>query len=698
MPDDVYGKYRLVKRIASGGMAEVFKAVAVGEAGFEKPVAIKRLHRHMSEDGDLVAMLQDEARLCSRLNHGNICQVLDLGRVADTYYIAMEFVDGKDLFHILRTASRRERPLPLAAALHIACEMLAGLDYAHRKRDPEGRLLHIIHRDISPQNVLVTWDGEVKIIDFGIAKARTSTHRTQAGVIKGKFRYMSPEQARGEPIDHRTDIFAAAVVLYEMISGQPHSVNATDREILIKIQTGQFDRLRSLVPDLAPELEELVHRALTVNPDHRYASARSFRKALLTYTRQAGLTFAKDDLADYVRWLFEEEQAAPTLDPGPPPRPAPAATPQGAFDGPEADPFSVRARLPVAPIQPTPTIAIGPETTPQPTPRRGRRASRQKPTIALDTPRAKAAGRRPPPPDVYDSPPDPTARVTPPRPAPDEAPAAARPRHPQAPAPSAPKPAKAKGSQRAAHKRLGALFGALLRAMLGLALLAALGVGGYEVYRVLGPRFGLVGGAAKTSPGATRRRRRVDRQVKASFTFDSRPRGARIFLNGQDIEQKTPAKLQLTVPSRLLVELRHRRFKTPWKRILPVANGDQVVLIADLRNPPSTPGAPRRRSRWRPRTRWGRAPRRPRTENRKRSDPNALVPDIADEAKLYVTCDAKGARVLINGIDRGTTPLSKRVRPTTFTVQVRTGSRRSDKRAVTLKPGEIRRMHFQLGP
>jgi serine/threonine protein kinase len=303
---EVYGKYRLIERIAIGGMAEVYKAMAMGEAGFEKPVAIKRLHRQFGEDADLVGMLQDEARLCSQLNHGNICQVLDLGRVGDTYYIAMEYVNGKDLFNLLRKAARIQRKLPLPGALFIACEMLAGLDYAHRKRGRDGQLLHIIHRDISPQNVLITYDGEVKIIDFGIAKARTSTHRTQAGVIKGKFRYMSPEQARGEPIDHRTDIFATGVVLYEMITGKPHAAGATDREILIKIQRGRFDRLSQLVLGLPAELEKIAHRALTLSPEERWSSARSMRKALLNFMRTNGLTFTRDDLAEYVRALFTD--------------------------------------------------------------------------------------------------------------------------------------------------------------------------------------------------------------------------------------------------------------------------------------------------------------------------------------------------------------------------------------------------------
>ncbi len=700
---EVYGKYRLVERIASGGMAEVFKAIAVGAAGFEKPVAIKRLHRRMSEDADLVGMLQDEARLCSKLNHGNICQVLDLGHVQDTYYIAMEYVNGRDLFSVLRKASQSGRPLPLPASLLLTCEMLAGLDYAHRKRDAEGQLLHIIHRDISPQNVLITWDGEVKIIDFGIAKARTSTHKTQAGIIKGKFRYMSPEQARGEPIDHRTDIFATGVVLYEMITGRPHAAGATDREILIKIQTGKFDRLRDLVPDLPADLEEMVHRALDVNPDHRWSSARAFRKALLTFMRTNRLSYSRDDLAEYIRYLFKEDTGQDTSLEASCVPPAVAADPEPAgFASGGGDPFSVRARIELpdpAPAEPpaeppaaAPAATVNlqaeaaelPEPTPPPQRKRQRKASRVKPTVALDRqPTPAPTARRTAPPGLS-RPPEGTAQI-------------AVPAHPAAA--TTPHPAPRGG---------GSSLAVLLRWLVLLAVLGAAAVGAYLIYVLYIQQTTLLGTAASRLGRASGKGRAPTARmgsVSATLEIDSRPRGARIVLAGKDTTVKTPGRFpDLTVPTRLAVELRHPRFKTRWKRTIPVASGDVVRFTADLRSPPqldaddagSGAQAPRGGRKRRGGFRGGA---RPRTS----ASPGARAAAVeSDVAHLIVTSNQLGAEVVINGKVRGRIQgkqgFNKRVRPATFSIQVRSASERSDVRVVTLAPGQVKRLHFQLGP
>ncbi len=309
-----YGKYLLLDRIAYGGMAEIFKAKALGAAGFEKNVAIKRLHSRYAEDREVIAMLQDEARIVSRLNHQNICQVLDLGRVDDTYYIAMEFVDGADLASIMRRAEQLfPRALPYPAILFIMNEVLSGLDYAHRKTDPDGHSLGIIHRDISPQNVLVSLEGEVKIIDFGIAKAKGQSHKTEAGVIKGKFRYMSPEQARGEHIDHRADVFAAGVVLYELILGHPHSRGLTDMQVLVRIQQGYLDPLDQLIPDLPVPLTEMVDRALAPRPEDRWPSAGQFKRAVDAFSRSNGLEFNRDNLSELMRRLFPERSVTRRL-------------------------------------------------------------------------------------------------------------------------------------------------------------------------------------------------------------------------------------------------------------------------------------------------------------------------------------------------------------------------------------------------
>ncbi|MDY0003073.1 MAG: protein kinase, partial [Polyangia bacterium] len=540
-PGEVYGKYRLMERIASGGMAEVYKAVAMGEAGFEKPVAIKLLHRQFSDDEDLVAMLQDEARLCSLLHHGNITQVLDLGRVEDTYYIAMEYVNGKDLFNLLRKASQTGLALLLPGALFIACEMLAGLDYAHRKRDDDGRLLGIIHRDISPQNVLITWDGEVKIIDFGIAKARTSTHKTQAGIIKGKFRYMSPEQARGEPIDHRADIFATGVVLYEMILGRPHAAGATDREILIKIQSGRFERLGHQVSGLPPELEEMVHRALATTPESRWPSARAFRTALMTYQRASRLAYSRDDLSEYIRYLFKEDTGQDTnieavgvlsdRDVLPGEGLAEAARDPFAPSLPPLPDLSFSGPSPAPPVRPMasalpPPASRSPEAPPA---MREPVESRGKATVVLDTaaraaPMERPGGRRQQAED--------TAHMTPAPP------------------------------RRREPRRASSIVVAI-RFLLFCGMLGLMGVGGYHVYNLYIKKPGVARrlGLTPPKPGM----KRVSKTVVASFEIDSQPRGARIFLNGEDMKQNTPGVFEkFTSPRKVEIELKHPRFKAPW--------------------------------------------------------------------------------------------------------------------------------------
>ncbi len=302
-----YGKYELLERIARGGMAEVYKARIRGAAGFEKVVAIKKLHAHLSEDQEMVDMLKDEARLTSNMVHPNICPVLDLGRVEDTYYIAMAYIHGKDLSTIARFERKQGRKIPLDIALYFIRQTLTGLDYAHRQADAAtGRALDIIHRDISPQNILVSYNGGVQIIDFGIAKAAETIHHTQNSVIKGKFRYMAPEQASGHPIDHRVDIFAAGVVLYELLLGDVHSRGASEAQLILKAQGAQFEPIGKLVPDLPLGLDLAVMKALAQDRENRFPSARTFRNALDTIVQREGLEVAPEAVASYLSSLFPD--------------------------------------------------------------------------------------------------------------------------------------------------------------------------------------------------------------------------------------------------------------------------------------------------------------------------------------------------------------------------------------------------------
>ncbi|MBW2731708.1 MAG: protein kinase [Deltaproteobacteria bacterium] len=303
-----FGKYKLERRIAFGGMAEVFLGRVHGEAGFSKSVVLKRLHPRLNEDSEFVQMLIDEARITSQLSHSNICQVLDLGAVDDSYYIAMEFIAGEDLRTLLDLFARRGEFMPVEAAIYIVSETLAGLDYAHSKEDADGESLGVIHRDVSPQNVLISYEGEVKVIDFGIAKARSRMVHTQAGVIKGKFRYMSPEQASGHPLDHRTDVFAAGVVLYELLRGRPHSQNVPDTEVLRRMREADFEPIQRGSEEVSDELLKIVARALHRKTKKRWRTAEEFRQALLGYLQGQGKIFGRTQLSGLMKDVFSLER------------------------------------------------------------------------------------------------------------------------------------------------------------------------------------------------------------------------------------------------------------------------------------------------------------------------------------------------------------------------------------------------------
>src|SRR5215510_12640122 len=247
-------------------MAEIHLAKAAGIAGFEKYVALKMIHPNFAEDEQFIQMLVDEAKIAVQLTHGNIAQTFDLGRVGETYYITMEFVDGADLYKILRRGSEQDQDVPLDVCAFVAKEMATGLDYAHRKKDVGGKSLGIVHRDVSPQNVLVSYAGEVKLVDFGIAKATMKVRQTQVGVIKGKYYYMSPEQAWGDPLDHRSDIFSCGIVLYEMMTGQMLYLEEDLHRLLDMVRRADIAPPTRLRRDIPPQLERIVMHALAKNP------------------------------------------------------------------------------------------------------------------------------------------------------------------------------------------------------------------------------------------------------------------------------------------------------------------------------------------------------------------------------------------------------------------------------------------------
>ncbi|MEC7519133.1 MAG: protein kinase [Myxococcota bacterium] len=304
-----FGKYLLLDRIAVGGMAEVYTAKSFGIEGFEKFIAIKRILPTMAEDDDFISMFIDEAKIAGHLTHANIVPIYELGKIGESHYIAMEYVWGKDLLQIMNRFRRMRRHMPPVMAAWIASKMLEGLDYAHRKRDRHGRPMGIIHRDVSPQNVLVSYEGQVKLIDFGIAKAASRNTKTQAGVLKGKFGYMSPEQVRGLPIDHRSDIFAVGTCLHEMLTGERLFVGESDFSTLEKVRNADVVPPSRSVQEMPPELEEIVLKALTREPDDRWQSAGEMQEELQRFIALSRPPFGTSKLNTWMRTAFAPEIA-----------------------------------------------------------------------------------------------------------------------------------------------------------------------------------------------------------------------------------------------------------------------------------------------------------------------------------------------------------------------------------------------------
>ena len=293
------GPYYLVKLIAIGGMAEIYLASTKGVAGFEKQLALKVIHPDYADDQRFVQMLVDEAKISVKLNHPNIAQTFDLGRIENCYFISMEFVDGADFFQILKKVSEMNDEFPVDAALFVVSEALLGLGYAHKTCDDDGSPLQIIHRDMSPQNILVSRFGEVKITDFGIAKAANLSTKTRAGVIKGKLVYMSPEQSWGDKVDQRTDIFSAGIVLYEALTGGSLYMEKNPVRLLERVRKAEIPPPSSRRPaEISPELDAIVMKALSPRPADRYQSAMEFSEVVTGYLRRQAPDYSPQQLGD----------------------------------------------------------------------------------------------------------------------------------------------------------------------------------------------------------------------------------------------------------------------------------------------------------------------------------------------------------------------------------------------------------------
>jgi serine/threonine protein kinase len=303
----IFGNYRLIAKLAQGGMGEICVARLHGVAGFEKLVVIKRVLPHLAEDGKYIAMLQDEARIAARLSHQNICQVLELGQFEGEYYIAMEYLEGVVMTDLMRRMKLEKKVLDPRLVTEIVIQTCKGLDAAHELVDREGRPLNLVHRDISPSNLFITAGGLIKVLDFGIAKTPGKTSTTKTGAVKGKWAYMSPEQILRKPLDRRSDIFSLGVVLHEGLTGERLFRRPSEYETCQAITELDAPSVLEHRPDLPPALADVTARALDRDPDRRFATAQQMSKALYEVIAPLGGPASLSELAEFITECFKVE-------------------------------------------------------------------------------------------------------------------------------------------------------------------------------------------------------------------------------------------------------------------------------------------------------------------------------------------------------------------------------------------------------
>ncbi|MCP3138525.1 protein kinase [Pyxidicoccus sp. QH1ED-7-1] len=303
-----YGQYVLVRKLAEGGMAEIFLAKLLGADNFERNVVIKRMLPHLSNIPDFVEMFREEARLAAKLSHPNIVQIQELGFTEGCYYICMEYLAGEDFSTTLRLAGRRRQYVPFPVVLRVLIDAARGLHFAHEFCNEAGQPLNIVHRDISPSNLYLTYQGQVKVLDFGIAKAESRLVNTRTGVVKGKYMYMAPEQAQGKEVDRRSDVFALGVSLYEALTHVRPFSRENDLAVLNALMQGDFKRPRELRPDLPEELEAIVLKAMAFKPEDRYPSAEAFAEGLEAFLGEHLSASGTAQLGAFLRGHFGEER------------------------------------------------------------------------------------------------------------------------------------------------------------------------------------------------------------------------------------------------------------------------------------------------------------------------------------------------------------------------------------------------------
>jgi serine/threonine protein kinase len=302
-----FGKYTLVDRIAVGGMAEIFLARQAGLEGFEKTIVIKRIRPHLSKQANFVKMFLNEAKLAAQLNHPNIVQIYDLGKIGENYFIAMEYIFGRDMRRIIPKADQMGIPFPMVYALKIASSVCEGLYYAHQKVDLYGNPLNIVHRDVTPENIFVSFDGTVKMLDFGIAKAANQIEQTRAGEIKGKLSYMSPEQCLGKQLDNRSDLFSLGVVLYEWITGFKLFTGDSEVAVLKSITEGKIYAPSYFKADIPEQVETILMRSLDKDREKRYQTAWDMQYDIDQFLSQYEFTPSNIHLSNFLKQLFNDE-------------------------------------------------------------------------------------------------------------------------------------------------------------------------------------------------------------------------------------------------------------------------------------------------------------------------------------------------------------------------------------------------------
>jgi TonB family protein len=330
-----FGQYVIEEHIATGGMADVYKARMMGMEGFQKTVAIKRILSNLTDSDEFVRMFIDEAKLAAQLNHNNIIHIYDLGKVDRSHYIAMEYIEGRDLRSILEECRESDLKMPIELAIYVTNLLASALDYAHKKRDFDNRALGLVHRDVSPQNVLISYDGDVKLCDFGIAKAASKASQTRAGALKGKLQYMSPEQAWGKDIDHRSDLFSLGLVLFEMLTNEKVFSGTSELSVLEQVRDPIITAPSMKNSEVDSEVDRVIFLALNADREERYQSAEDMKRDLERIVKKKGWSADRSTLVTFLDGLDSKGRVAPpAADATPAPEPTEEPPPTPAAEAP----------------------------------------------------------------------------------------------------------------------------------------------------------------------------------------------------------------------------------------------------------------------------------------------------------------------------------------------------------------------------